>query len=47
MVDSCKDDGCIQMFLRSIENSRNVNSAPILLQLVETTKDKKTAFAGS
>ena len=46
MVDTCKTDDCIQMFLRAIENSQNVNSAPILLQLVETTKDKKTAFAG-
>jgi hypothetical protein len=34
------------MFLRAIENSGNSNSAPILLQLVETSKDKKTGFAG-
>ena len=46
MVDSCKDDNCLQMFLRAMENSRNVNSAPILLQLIESTGDKKTSFAG-
>ena len=46
MVDSCKDDNCLQMFLRAMENSRNVNSAPILLQLIEPTGDKKTSFAG-